>query len=162
VAHSSLQPSIITKFHIYNLGFLLLLLLLLLLRRHSLYCFNSMTLLRVTSTPTASSPPPSTISPLSLKKVWRYFNRSFHSSSSKHSTSQAFHTISTSTVCPPLSSQSPINLRGHSSLAWSKKSSSDNLSLTVAPVDRTSRIDEGFYQIVKPSHHDKAEPTVGL
>lgn len=120
-----------------------------------------MTLLRVNSSaPTPSSPPPATTNtPLSLKKVWRYFNRSFHSSSSssKHSP-HGFHTLSTSTTCPP---HSLIESRGHSSLALPKKSPSDSMALVVTPSDRTSRIDEGFYQIVKPSYHDKAEPSVG-
>jgi hypothetical protein len=118
-----------------------------------------MALLRVTSSPPATSPSPSTTktgSPLSLKKVWRYFHRSLHSPSSKHSP-HVFHTLPTSPSCPPLSSITPTDTRGSMSLTWSKNSP-ESLALTIAAVDRSVRIDEGFFQVVKPSYH---ESTVG-
>ncbi|KAI9289355.1 WD40-repeat-containing domain protein [Umbelopsis sp. AD052] len=109
-----------------------------------------MALLRVTSSPPATSPSTDK-TPLSLKKVWRYFHRSLHSPSSKHSP-HVFHTLPTSLSCPPLSTITPTETRGSPSLTYSK-TSPESLALTVAAVDRSTRIDEGFFQAVKPSFH---------
>lgn len=118
---------------------------------------ESMTLLRVTSSPPTTSPSPSTSKTgSSLKKVWRYFHRSLHSPSSKHSP-HVFHTLPTSSSCPPVGTITPTDTRESTSQTWSKNSP-ESLALTVAAVDRSSRIDEGFFQAVKPSFQ---ESTVG-
>lgn len=121
-----------------------------------------MTLLRVSSSqPLSSSPPPKTAagSPLSLKKVWRYFHQSLHSSSSKSQHHREIRTIATSSSCPPHGSRSFTNISGRNSLSPTKNHTK-NFSLTVAPIDQTSRIDEGFYQVAKPSFHDKTTVTI--